>query len=278
MGSDDTTDTTDTTNTQPMKYLTLLALFLRTSVMTGLEYRANFIGAMVMTVVEVVWSAASVLVFYAFTDTLGGWTFHETLIVVGLLFVSFGFLDTVIWQNVVALGRHIRTGTLDFILTKPVNSQFHATLQHYRVDRVASILGGVFLIGYGLVQLGASPGAGQMALFVALVAGALLLLYAALTMLGTLAFWVVEVESFGELVFALLEVGRFPATALPEPLRAIMTFVIPIAFVTTVPAEVILGRITPQFVFYGWLFAIALFFLCTRFWNFAVSKYSSASS
>jgi ABC-2 type transport system permease protein len=261
-----------------MKYAHLLALFIRTSVMTGLEYRANFIGAMVMTVVEVVWSAASVLLFYSFTDTLGGWTFNETLVVVGLLFVAFGFLDAVIWKNVIELGQHIRKGTLDFILTKPVNSQFHATLQHYRVDRVASILGGVFLICYGLAQLGASPSAGQMALFVLLVTGALLLLYSALIMLGTLAFWVVEVESFGEIVFALLEIGRFPTAALPEPLRVIMTFIIPIAFVTTVPAEVIIGRITPQFVFYGWVFAVGAFIACVWFWNFAVRRYSSASS
>lgn len=57
-----------------------------------------------------------------------------------------------------------------------------------------------------------------------------------------------------------------------------MTFIIPIAFVTTVLAEVILGRITPAFVFYGWVFAIVLFIACTRFWRFAVSRYSSASS
>jgi ABC-2 type transport system permease protein len=63
-----------------------------------------------------------------------------------------------------------------------------------------------------------------------------------------------------------------------EPLRIFMTFIIPIAFVTTVLAEVILGRITPAFVFYGWVFAIVLFIACTRFWRFAVSRYSSASS
>jgi ABC-2 type transport system permease protein len=261
-----------------MKYLRLFGLFVKTSIMTGLEYRANFIGALFMTVFEVLWSAASVLLFYEFTDSLGGWSFHESLVVVGLLFMSFGFLDTVIWQNVVNLGQHIRKGTMDFILTKPINSQFHATLQQFRMDRVASIIGGFFLIGYGLANVGAQPNGGQIALFVLLVLGGLLLLYAALIMLGTLAFWVVETEHFGELVFAILEVGRFPSAALPEPLRAIMTFIIPIAFITTVPAEVILGRVTPQFVLYGWVFALILFYICTRFWNFAVRHYGSASS
>ncbi len=261
-----------------MKYLKLLVLFVRTSVMVGMEYRTNFVGAAFMTLVEVLWSAAAVLLFYTFTDTLAGWTFHEAMVVVGLLFVAFGFLDAVVWQNVVALGQHIRKGTLDFILTKPVHSQFHAMLQHYRVDRLASILGGVFVIVYSLIQMGASPDAGQVALFVLLVLGGLLLVCALLSMLATLAFWVVEIEGFGEMVFALLEIGRYPAAALPEPLRAIVTFIIPIAFVTTVPAEVIIGRVTPQFVFYGWAFAVGAIAASIRFWDFAVRRYSSASS
>ncbi len=261
-----------------MKYLKLLALFVRTSVMVGMEYRTNFVGAAFMTLVEVIWSAAAVLLFYTFTDTLAGWTFHEAMVVVGLLFVAFGFLDAVVWQNVVALGQHIRKGTLDFILTKPVHSQFHAMLQHYRVDRLASILGGVFVIVYSLIRMGASPDAGQVALFVLLVLGGLLLVCALLSMLATLAFWVVEIEGFGEMVFALLEIGRYPAAALPEPLRAIVTFIIPIAFVTTVPAEVIIGRVTPQFVFYGWAFAVGAIAASIRFWDFAVRRYSSASS
>jgi ABC-2 type transport system permease protein len=261
-----------------MKYLKLFGLFARTSVMTSMEYRANFISALIMTVFELFWSAASVLLFYGFTETLGGWTFYESLVVVGLLFVAFGFLDAMLWKNIQALGQHIRKGTMDFILTKPVNSQFHATLQHIQIDRFASVGGGIFLIVVGLVQSNATPNAGQLALFVLLVLGALLMLYSAIIMLGTVAFWVVEVESFADMVFALLEIGRFPVAALPEPLRVIMTFIIPIAFITTVPAEVILGRITPAFVFYGWLFAIVLFFLCTRFWRYAVSRYSSASS
>lgn len=261
-----------------MKYLHLLSLYLRTSLMTDMEYRANFAGSIVMTVFEVLWSAASTVLFYQFTDTIGGWTFNETLVVVGLLFVGFGFLDTVIWANMEQLSLHVRKGTLDFILTKPINSQFHATLQRIRMDRIASILGGVFLIVYAMSQIRLAPSFSQWAMFLVLVFGAMLLLYALLVMLGTLAFWTTETRGFTEIVFAILEIGRFPAAALPEPLRAIITFIIPIAFITTVPAEVLIGKLTPQFLFYGWVFALVSFFLCIRFWKYAVRNYSSASS
>jgi ABC-2 type transport system permease protein len=260
-----------------MKYLRLLRLYLKTSLMTDLEYRANFVGAILMTVFEVIWSALGTLVFFAFTNDIGGWSYTESLIVVGLLFLSFGFLDTVVWANIEALAQHVRKGTLDFVLTKPVNSQFHATLQRVRLDRLASMFGGIALVSYAMIQLRATPSFAQWALFALLFAGALLLLYSLLIMLGTLAFWTHEINGFAEIIYALLDVGRVPAQALPEPVRAIMTFIIPIAFITTVPAEVLIGRITTDFVFYGWLFAIAAFIACTRFWRFAVRRYASAA-
>jgi ABC-2 type transport system permease protein len=260
-----------------LKYLRLLGLYAKTSLMIDMEYRANFIGALFMTVFEVIWSAISTLVFFSFTDSIGGWTYNEALIVVGLLFVSFGFLDTVIWANVEQLAIHVLKGTLDFVLTKPVNSQFHTTLQRIRLDRIASMLGGVFLIGYALLQLRAAPALGQWLMFVFMVIGALVLLYSLLIIFGTLAFWSHEVRGFTELIFALIEIGRFPVAALPEPVRAIMTFVIPIAFITTVPAEVLLGKLTTGSVFYGWIFALLAFAFCAWFWRFAVKRYASAA-
>jgi ABC-2 type transport system permease protein len=217
------------------------------------------------------------LLFYNFTETIGGWRFHEALIPIGLLYVSFGFLDAVLYGNVEQLALQVRKGTLDFVLTKPVNSQFHATLQRIRLDRLTALVGGVVLIGYALVQLRAEPSAAQWLLFVLLALGAMVLLYAVMAILGTLVFWSHEIRGFAEIIYALLEIGRYPTTALPEPLRAVMTFILPIAFVTTVPAEVLLGKVTSAAVFYGWLFAIALFAFCVWFWRYAVRRYSSAA-
>jgi ABC-2 type transport system permease protein len=260
------------------KYATLLKLYVRTSLMIDLEYRANFVGAVVMTLFEVIWSFAATLLFFDYTTDLGGWTFYEVLIVVGLLFVAFGFLDTVVWANVAALSQHVRKGTLDFILTKPVNSQFHVTLQRIRLDRSASMLGGAALIGYGLSQQRVTPDLGGWLAFFLLVIGALVMMYATLTIMGTLSFWVTETHVMFEVVYALLEMGRVPAAALPEPMRVILTFVIPIAFVTTIPAEVILNRATADLVFFGWLFALAWLAVSIWFWKFALRRYGSASS
>ena len=108
--------------------------------------------------------------------------------------------------------------------------------------------------------------------------GAAVLLYAAMVMLATMSFWLVDIGGIDEAVVGFLEAGRYPVAAFPEPLRGLLTFVVPIAFVTTVPAEVLLGRLTPQFALYGWIMAVLLLVASVLLWKVAVRHYSSASS
>lgn len=261
-----------------MRYARLLRLFARTSLEIDLEYRANFISTVLICALDLVWAVAAVFVLYTYTDTLGGWTFHESLVVIGMVYVAYGYIDTVVLPNAQELSEHIRKGTMDFILAKPVNSQFHAMFRRMRLDRVSTLVAGLALLGYALAQLGASPGIGQIALLVFAFAGVLLMLHSAMTLLASTAFWAVRSDSITEIVYALMELARYPSAAFPDPLRAVVTFVIPIAFVSTVPAEIILNRLSPAAVAYGWAFALGVFALSIVVWRRAVRQYGSASS
>lgn len=261
-----------------MRYLKLFSLFFKNSLIQDLEYRANFIFAIVLAIMEVAWSAGSTLVLYSFTPEIGGWSYYQTLVVIGLLHIAFGMLDGFLWPNVVELQDHIRKGTLDFILTKPFNSQIHATLRRYRLDRMANFIAGGGLMMYALAQLQANPTAAQTTLFVLMMLSGFVTLYAAITLLITVAFWAIATSELGDIVFAFLELGRYPAGAIPQPVRTIITFIIPIALITTVPAEILLGKAASAPIVLSWVVAVILLFASTRFWKFALRHYGSASS
>ncbi|NEO28678.1 MAG: ABC transporter permease, partial [Kamptonema sp. SIO4C4] len=105
----------------------------------------------------------------------------------------------------------------------------------------------------------------------------LVILYSLWFMMGATSIWFVKIYNVTEVLRGLLEAGRFPMTAYPALYRVFFTFVIPVAFLTTIPAKVLLGRSEGFWVLGGGL-AIALF-LCSRlFWRFALRFYTSASS
>src|SRR3990172_946101 len=261
-----------------MRYLRVLGIFYKAAILTDLEYRANFVTHLLLAVLSVGWTIAGISVFFLHTDAIGDWSYHEVLVVVGLFQVFIGLVDALLTPNVQDFTEHLRLGTMDFILTKPLNSQFHASLRRINVWRLADALLGVGLIVYATAQLDATPAPDRIAMFILLGACAAVIMYALVVLLVPSAFWLVQLENVMELLFTFYEAGRFPVTVFPAWVRALLTFVVPIAFVTTVPASVLLGRLNVEFVLYAVGVAAILFTASVLFWRYAVRHYSSASS
>ena len=81
-----------------------------------------------------------------------------------------------------------------------------------------------------------------------------------------------------EVLKGLLAAGRFPIAAYPATYRFFFTFVVPVAFMTTVPAQTLLGRGDPLWLIGGGCLATVLLILSSRVWQFALRFYTSASS
>jgi ABC-2 type transport system permease protein len=260
------------------RYLRVLGVFYKAALLTDLEYRANFVTHLILSVIGIVWSVAGMGVFFLHTNEIGDWQFNELLIVLGLFLFFLGLVDVFLQPNVTDLMEHIRTGTMDFILTKPIDSQFHATLRRINVWRLVDVWLGLGVVVYALGRLVDRPPLGRVLLLVLLCVCAAVILYSIIVLLITTAFWLVQLENIMELLFTFYEAGRFPVSIFPYWVRVMLTVVVPIAFVTTVPASVLLGRTGAVFGVYSLGVAAVLLGASIAFWRYAVRHYSSASS
>jgi ABC-2 type transport system permease protein len=106
----------------------------------------------------------------------------------------------------------------------------------------------------------------------------LISLYSLWFILGATSIWFVKIYNVTEVLRGLLEAGRFPMVAYPAVYRFFFTFVVPVAFLTTIPAEVILGRGEFVWVVGAAILALGLLVVSGVFWRFALRFYTSASS
>lgn len=261
-----------------MRYLRLLTIFYRYSILKELEYRVNFFANVFMSVFWLVWALLGVSVFFLHRTKMGDWTYPEVLMVVGLFTFFSGLMESLLRPNVGAVIEQIRDGTFDFVLTKPVNAQFIASLRNIIVWRLSDVFIGLGLLVYALRLLGVTPTRDNIVIFAAMLASAIVIVYSLWLVMSSFAFWFVKIDNITELFYAFYETGRYPVTIYRGLVRALLTFVVPIAFVTTFPASALLGRLDRTTAWIGIFFAIILFFLSNRFWNFAIRHYSSASS
>ena len=260
------------------RHLRILAIHYRAAFLAQLEYRANFVASFALSGCWPLWVLSLLSVLFYHSSNLGGWTFNEAILVIGLYDVFIGLQETILAPNISQLTEHIQKGTLDFVLLKPANGQVLSTVTACNLLRLSDVLIGFGLIGAGLYRLGHIPTTVQILTFGLMIPAGMVILYSIWLLLATLAFWFVRVENFGELFYAFYETGRFPVSIYSRWLRFALTYIVPVAFLTTFPAATLLGKLSIGFVLASVGIAVALFYLSSRFWNYAIRFYSSASS
>ena len=261
-----------------MKYFFLWKRFVILALVREAEYRLNF----VVNVVEGIAQLGVVLLTYAllyrFTDRVAGWSAAEALMLVGIYRALDGFLALQIAPNMMRMSRYIGEGELDFILLSPVSSRFLVSLRWLQPPEAINVLIGVALTLVAGRQAGVSWSASQVLLAVVLAGCGLILLYCFWFALVTLAFWLVKVDALGYLFYDVWQAGRYPVDYFKGVTRALLTFVLPVAFATTFPAQALRGDLDPRLLVVGVGLAALSLVVTHRFWNYAVRRYSSASS
>lgn len=258
------------------RYVSVLKLFWGAAIAAELEYRINFLIATLSSLGNLAGSLFGLFLFYRTGYTFENWSWEEALVVLGIFTLLQGFSATFLAPNLNQIVKQVQQGTLDFVLLKPINSQFWLSTRTVSPWGVPDLIFGLILIGYAGTRLDLAPAAYVLGA-VPLLFG-LLSLYSLWFMLGATSIWFVKIYNVTEVLRGLLEAGRFPMVAYPAAYRFFFTFVVPVAFLTTVPAEALLNRAGDVWLFSAGLLAIALLVISRYFWRFALRFYTSASS
>jgi ABC-2 type transport system permease protein len=259
------------------RYVRLWRIFFTHSLVQDLEYRVNW-WMNAFNVVLFLGSSALVLgVVFLQADAIGGWTFDQALTLLGVYLLLEGITAVFLIPNLNRVPEYVRKGELDFLLLKPIAARFLVSTRYASVWWTPQLAIGVAVIGVGMARQGTLSW-GNVGLTLLLLVAAIAILYAVWFALTTTAFWFVKVDNVSELFTAFFAAGRFPVSAYPGWVRALLTFVVPIAFLTTVPAEAASGRLTWVAASGAAVVALLLLAASQAFWRHALASYTSASS
>ena len=258
------------------RYPRLLVIFWRSTFAVELEYRANFVANAMLSLFWTAWAALGVRVFFRFSETVAGWTYRELLIVIGMFFSINGLRQALFDPNLERMTDYIRNGTLDFLLTKPINTQFMVSFRHLGVYNLLDPLLGLGLSSIGLVLADRVPGPAEIVSFLVMFAVAVLFLYAMTMALIALSVRLINSDGVGHVGFLAVELGRFPVQLYRNPIQTILT-ILPVAFLTTFPAQALLGSLDRRMLFVGPIAGLLTVVASSIAFRRSLRSYSGAS-
>lgn len=262
----------------PGYYLRLFAAQWRMSVLAALQYRLGF---WTEGLLGVAWSGLGVvplLVAVGHRGDVEGWTAWELVVLTGCFTTVVGLFGALLQPALAASMNHIRLGTLDYLLLRPADALALCLIATFNPWRLIEALGGLVLIVVGLIKLGTVPSLGSLLAALAVGLAGMLALYAFGVLTLCASFKAMRLQNLTFFMEALLDFGRWPIQVFRGPVRAFFTYVIPLAVMTTYPAEALIGRLAWPTVAAALATGVGLMLFARVVWSRCLRNYTSASS
>jgi len=262
------------------QYLKLLGSFVSIAFQNVAAYRMNFWISLLYSVLNLGTGVLGVVVLFGQVESIKGWTADAALALLGVYLTLGALRELFIGPSLEALAGmdgEVWTGQFDFTLLRPVDVQFLASVRHWRPLALLDVTAGLGVLLIAMARLGQSLSVGHILAFVVSMAAGLLILYAILLAFSALIFWSPGFL-FTWLFDALFRMARYPVGLYPGWLRLVLTWIVPVGVMTTVPAQALTGTLAPGML--AGAVGLALLFMAgaTALFRTGLRRYASASS
>jgi ABC-2 type transport system permease protein len=222
-------------------YWLIAAMWMR----SALAYRASFVlmtvGSAAMTSVNF----AGVLIIFAHTRTLGGFSLAQTAFLYGTSGVALGVADLLL-GSMDGLGRRVRDGTVDAMMVRPAAVFAQVAADRFALRRLGRISQAALVLAWSIVRVHVAWTPVRLLLVPMMVAGGAAIFGAVYTLGGAFQFWANDAsEVQNSFTYGGNTLTQYPPTVFSQELLRGATFIVPLAFVNWLPATVVLGTPDP---------------------------------
>jgi len=258
--------------------------FFRNSLVREMTFRGNF---MIELVTRGFWFVAQITLFeiiYRSVPSIAGWSREQYFAFMATGMLINALVETFFMPNCANFSELIRLGNLDFVLLKPIDTQFLVSFEKMNLAMLNQVLMAGALLTYSLYTLGQPITFATAVLYLLLIAVGVAFFYSLMITLASTSIWFGRNQGLYDFWFYITVFARYPRNIYRGPVGDVMSFTfsyaLPILLVVTVPARLLLSTLEPG----SWLpyvaatSAVAGIIISRAVFHWSLKSYRSASS
>jgi len=261
------------------RYFKIWLAFFRNTLSRDMEFKMNFIFEIFIDAIYYGSLFFFFKIIFQFVDSLGDFNQDAVVIFLITLYISDSLYVMFLGGNVFEVNNKVRTGDLDFILLKPINSQFFISFRYVNTYAIVSLL----ILLLFLIKLIYSYHSNSFLLVnyvfydFSLILG-VIIFYSIEFMIASLAFWFRNFSYAGWLAGELIKYSRRPDSIYKNWFRKILFSFFPMAMISSVPARILLFGVDFKLLLLQLIIALIFLGFTTVVWKKGLLRYESASS
>ena len=261
------------------KYLKIWMAFLRNTLSRDMEYKMNFIFEIFIDTIYYGSLFFFFQIIFQFTDSLGDFDKSAIIIFLITMYIADSLYVFLLGGNVFSINENVKSGNLDFILLKPINSQFFISFRYVSTHAIISVC----ILFMLLIRLTYSYHENSFLVFnylmfiPSLILG-MIIFYSFEFMIASLSFWFRNFSYAGWLAGELLKYSRRPDSIYKQWFRKTLYTIFPMAMICSVPSRILIFGADLKLFFLQLFISLFFLYLTTLIWKAGLILYESASS
>ena len=194
-----------------------------------MTFRANFLIDSITSMAWMLLNLAFYLLVFRYTSSIGdntGWQQYQFFVFFATSMVINALVQTFFMTNVDELTDLIRTGGLDFILLKPIDTQFLVSLRRVEWSSLSNFVLGLVMLGYALLRLAYVPGPIQVVLYLVYVVCGVAIYYSLMIALASATVWMGRNLTLYDFWFYITTFSRYPMEIYDGPVGSAVAAVL----------------------------------------------------
>ncbi|HEV2339536.1 MAG TPA: ABC-2 family transporter protein [Patescibacteria group bacterium] len=195
-------------------------------------------------------------------------------------YLTYQLMDTLpqfFMREVYNFRRYVVSGDFDYFLLRPFSPLFRSLFGGTDILDLPMLCISVVAIGVTISHL-MNITAVDILIYILLLLNAFVIAVSFHILILSLGVVTTEIDNATMLYRDLTAMGRVPVDVYKEPLHSVITFIIPVGIMMTIPAKALMGVLQPSILLIALLLCVVLFVVSFRCWQSALRFYSSASS
>lgn len=260
------------------RHLRLLISLLSIRLKRQTAYAANFWTVLLVDGSMFLMQLIVFNTLFLSVDTINGWNRLQLQLFIGTFVIIDSIQMCLTFFGVIGIPEKIRTGKLDLVLVKPVNTLFLVSFEAIDIGAILTTIPGIIMVVLAVAGLGIPVTVGHVTGYLLLLAVMTILFYSMIVIIRTLAFRFIRLDAIGELENELISFSfRVPGVVLRGALKVVFTFVLPYSIIATMPARFLSEGLSSG----QWLTALGIpilfFIVANTFWRKSLAGYQSAA-
>ena len=222
-------------------YMDVTLYSIRMAVLTIIEYPSNILGWMISNPIQFILGFATIKFVVTQFGSINGWDYGQLAFLYGISVISHA-LSMIFFIQGWFMGFFVIEGDFDRFLTRPMSVLYQFFFTNINIGGITDLIPGILVFGYGCAKTGFSFNLSNAIGILILLIGATLIRGGIYILLGSTSLWTKSANDFGQYTQEIFDkTTMYPLSIYPETMQLILTFLLPVGWVSFYPAASLLG-------------------------------------